>query len=94
MSNACLGGSVIVEVTDQCPCVGNERWCCGDKVHFDLSPEAFSRIANTGAGVINTQFRPVTCPVSVRTRPHAPHTIARHDTTNDTTNDTTRADWW
>lgn len=64
MSNACLGGSVIVEVTDQCPCAGNERWCCGDKVHFDMSPEAFSRIANTGAGVINTQFRPVTCPVS------------------------------
>jgi rare lipoprotein A (peptidoglycan hydrolase) len=71
MSNACLGGSVIVEVTDQCPCAGNERWCCGDKVHFDMSPEAFSRIANTGAGVINTQFRPVTCPVSVRA--HTPH---------------------
>jgi expansin (peptidoglycan-binding protein) len=33
--------------------------------HFDLSPEAFSTIANTAAGVIYTSFRQVACPVSV-----------------------------
>jgi expansin (peptidoglycan-binding protein) len=39
------------------------RYCCGDVVHFDLSPGAFSKIARFAAGVISTQFRPVTCPV-------------------------------
>jgi hypothetical protein len=40
------------------------RWCSGDIVHFDLSPQAFAAIAfgNSAAGMINTQYRPVTCP--------------------------------
>jgi len=63
LANACVNGSVIVEVTDQCPCDGNAQWCCGDAVHFDLSAGAFGKIAKTAAGVVSTQYRPVTCPV-------------------------------
>jgi expansin (peptidoglycan-binding protein) len=65
LANACVqGGSVVVEVTDQCPCAGNEGYCCdASLVHFDLSPGAFAKIADPGAGVISTQYRPVACPV-------------------------------
>jgi expansin (peptidoglycan-binding protein) len=68
LAGACTGASVVVEVTDQCPCAGNEGYCCSsDVVHFDLSPSAFTKIANVDAGVINMQYRPVACPVAVRT---------------------------
>ncbi|KAL6070225.1 Expansin-like EG45 domain-containing protein [Balamuthia mandrillaris] len=63
--DACLDGnsSVIVQATDQCPCEGNEGWCCGDMDHFDLSLAAFEEIAKTSAGVFFTKYRRVACDV-------------------------------
>jgi len=55
--------SVVVVVTDKCPCDDrNRRWCCGDEPHFDLSFEAFGEVGNHGGGVISTAFRPIECP--------------------------------
>ena len=42
-----LNASLIVMVTDKCPC---NRWCCGDEPHFDLSFWGLARSAITGAG--------------------------------------------
>ncbi|KAG2501764.1 hypothetical protein HYH03_000264 [Edaphochlamys debaryana] len=68
-SGACYeGGRVIVTITDTCPCYypsneySNKRWCCGDMQHMDLSQEAFSKIGNTGMGVIGIKYRQVECP--------------------------------
>jgi len=61
LANACYTPTVVIQVTDECPCPENQQYCCGDVDHFDLSPEAFGVIANTVAGVINTQYRQVTC---------------------------------
>ncbi|KAG2435774.1 hypothetical protein HXX76_006970 [Chlamydomonas incerta] len=62
------GGSVIVTITDACPCYypaneySNKRWCCGDMNHLDLSYQAFSKIADLGQGVIGIRYRQVACP--------------------------------
>ncbi|KAG2451251.1 hypothetical protein HYH02_003858 [Chlamydomonas schloesseri] len=62
------GGSVIVTITDACPCYypaneySNKRWCCGDMNHFDMSYQAFSKIADLGQGVIGIKYRQVPCP--------------------------------
>ncbi|KAG2501765.1 hypothetical protein HYH03_000265 [Edaphochlamys debaryana] len=67
-NGACKGGSVIVTITDTCPCYypaneySNKRWCCGDMQHMDLSQEAFSKIADINQGVIGIKFRQVSCP--------------------------------
>jgi hypothetical protein len=51
-----------------CPCYypsnaySNQRWCCGDVRHVDLSVYAFRKLADTAHGVIGVRFRPVTCP--------------------------------
>lgn len=40
--------SVVVMITDSCPCQhpnpGNQKWCCGDRTHLDLSWKAFEAI--------------------------------------------------
>jgi hypothetical protein len=47
----CKDGSVVIKVTDTCPCnypnnwYSNKRWCCGDMPHFDLSVWAFERVS-------------------------------------------------
>jgi expansin (peptidoglycan-binding protein) len=64
LSNACHDGSVIIQISDECPAQGNAQWCSGDITHFDLSTNAFNTIANSVAGVIYTNFRQVTCDVS------------------------------
>lgn len=33
--------------------------CCGDQYHFDMSSQAFSKIADNGAGVVGTYYRQV-----------------------------------
>ena len=38
-----------------------QRWCCGDKVHYDLSTLAFEKLAVKSVGVINMQYRAITC---------------------------------
>ncbi|GLC47742.1 Expansin-A20 [Pleodorina starrii] len=64
----CNQGSVIVTVTDSCPCdypanaYSNRRWCCGDMYHMDLSQTAFSKLADLGLGVIGIKYRTVDCP--------------------------------
>lgn len=60
------GGSVQVEVTDQCP------QCASS--HIDLSEGAFSRLAPLSAGLINVSYHTVTnpslpAPVSVEVKP-------------------------
>ncbi|KAL4859717.1 5'-3' exoribonuclease 2 [Chlorella vulgaris] len=51
-SNACYDtvSRIVVKVVDTCPCVGNEKWCCGDSglQHFDLAAGAFARLAPQG----------------------------------------------
>ncbi len=56
-------GTVIVEVTDQCPVSGNEQWCGGDAAHLDLSEAAFAAIAEPGRGVTYVDWEIVECPV-------------------------------
>lgn len=40
MANACLSGSVIVQITDQCPCSGNEQYIIHlhSLLHLPLGP--------------------------------------------------------
>ncbi|KAI3438388.1 hypothetical protein D9Q98_000820 [Chlorella vulgaris] len=64
-SNACYDtvSRIVVKVVDTCPCVGNEKWCCGDSglQHFDLAAGAFARLAPQGQGIIGLDWRPVPC---------------------------------
>eukprot|EP01026_Neomeris_dumetosa_P055859 TRINITY_DN5093_c0_g1_i1.p2 TRINITY_DN5093_c0_g1~~TRINITY_DN5093_c0_g1_i1.p2 ORF type:complete len:481 (-),score=36.76 TRINITY_DN5093_c0_g1_i1:2346-3788(-) len=59
--------SVVVTITDTCPCnyasnwYSNQRWCCGDMDHFDLSVWTFEKLAETKWGVIGLQYRQVAC---------------------------------
>lgn len=53
--------SIVIKVVDTCPCKGNEKWCCGDMPHFDLSARAFARLAPQGKGIIGLRYRPVPC---------------------------------
>lgn len=60
--------SVIVQITDSCPCKQNEsnkRWCCQDSGrgvrHLDLAGPAFTEIALEEAGVVDVLFRQVPC---------------------------------
>ena len=41
--------------------VTKQRWCCGDKAHYDLSTMAFEKLARKSVGVINMQYRAITC---------------------------------
>lgn len=68
-TRACRGGgSVIIKVTDSCPCYypsnhySNKRWCCGDMDHFDISTSGFNRLADLGYGVIAVEYQRVSCP--------------------------------
>jgi hypothetical protein len=60
----CKDGTVIVQVTDECPAASNTEWCSGDIVHFDLSDVAFDSIAESSCGVISMRYRRVSCPFS------------------------------
>ena len=58
--------STVVMITDSCPCHhpnagSNQRWCCGDARHFDLSYAAFDAIARRDRGVVDLKLRPVSC---------------------------------
>ena len=59
--------AIVVTITDACPCkypdnaYSNERWCCGDQDHLDLSSSAFDKLAATSQGVIAVSFREVDC---------------------------------
>eukprot|EP01023_Acetabularia_acetabulum_P058773 TRINITY_DN698_c0_g2_i1.p1 TRINITY_DN698_c0_g2~~TRINITY_DN698_c0_g2_i1.p1 ORF type:complete len:381 (-),score=77.62 TRINITY_DN698_c0_g2_i1:467-1609(-) len=73
-SNVCHdkdGGSVVVRVVDTCPCndvksqYSNQRWCCGDMDHIDLSIWAFEKLAHPKWGVIGLKYRQVPCDVAV-----------------------------
>eukprot|EP01023_Acetabularia_acetabulum_P001534 TRINITY_DN1059_c0_g1_i1.p1 TRINITY_DN1059_c0_g1~~TRINITY_DN1059_c0_g1_i1.p1 ORF type:complete len:412 (-),score=73.87 TRINITY_DN1059_c0_g1_i1:2013-3248(-) len=73
--------SVVVTVTDTCPCYfptnmySNERWCCNDMEHFDLSIWAFEKLAEARWGVIGLSYRKVTCdhiPAKVAPEPSSP----------------------
>ena len=55
------GGSITVQIVDQCPIDTNEEYCSGDEDHFDLSYDAFAALANPICGVISMQFRRVSC---------------------------------
>ncbi|KXZ55514.1 hypothetical protein GPECTOR_2g1063 [Gonium pectorale] len=69
--------SVIVTVTDSCPCnypanaYSNRRWCCGDMYHMDLSDHAFQKLADVGLGVIGIRYRVVGCPGGFQPSPRA-----------------------
>ena len=53
-SDACLDTttSIIIKIVDTCPCNGNEKWCCGDMPHFDLSDRAFQRVSRREGGCV------------------------------------------
>lgn len=57
--------SVTVMISDSCPCQhpnpSNERWCCGDRTHLDLSYAAFDQIALRHRGVVDLKVRPADC---------------------------------
>ena len=74
----CSTSTVVVQVTDACPCVhvqnldSNERNCCGDADHFDLSVEAFSALAPLSLGIIASAYRRVACDVLAPPPPATP----------------------
>ena len=49
-NGVCKGGSVVVKISDTCPCnypnnyYSNKCWCCGDMPHFDMSAWAFEKV--------------------------------------------------
>jgi hypothetical protein len=55
-NGVCKEGSVVVKVTDTCPCnypnnyYSNKRWCCGDMPHFDISVWAFEKVSKQAMG--------------------------------------------
>ncbi|GMH41259.1 hypothetical protein BSKO_09169 [Bryopsis sp. KO-2023] len=63
---------ITVTITDVCPCYDplpwntdtNQRWCCGDMDHFDLSYNAFGKLSPMKWGVIGMWYRPVNCPTN------------------------------
>jgi expansin (peptidoglycan-binding protein) len=57
-------GTVVVEITDQCPASTNPDWCGGDAAHLDLSDAAFAAVADSGRGVVYVEWEIVECPVS------------------------------
>eukprot|EP01023_Acetabularia_acetabulum_P047057 TRINITY_DN4933_c0_g1_i7.p2 TRINITY_DN4933_c0_g1~~TRINITY_DN4933_c0_g1_i7.p2 ORF type:complete len:512 (+),score=93.05 TRINITY_DN4933_c0_g1_i7:72-1607(+) len=67
--NTCIepDASVVVTVTDTCPChyaenlYSNQRWCCGDMDHLDISVWAFEKLAELKWGVIGLSYREVPC---------------------------------
>jgi len=73
--------TLVVRVTDTCPCVypnnaySNKRWCCGDTndlPHFDMSVQAFEKLAPLAVGVIGLRHREVPCwyqPPKIAKRP-------------------------
>ena len=64
-----LNASIIVRVTDRCPCKhenpSNQRWCCGDMPHFDVSHEAFGELASHTGGWVYLQWREIECPEAI-----------------------------
>ncbi|QDZ20878.1 hypothetical protein HOP50_04g34050 [Chloropicon primus] len=64
-----LNTSIILKVTDRCPCKhenpSNQRWCCGDMPHYDLSYEAFGELASHTGGWVYLQWREIQCPDAV-----------------------------
>jgi expansin (peptidoglycan-binding protein) len=57
-------GTILAIVGDYCPVQGNEQWCSGDMVHFDMASAGFNQIAQPAWGVIEMNYRKVACPVS------------------------------
>eukprot|EP01024_Parvocaulis_polyphysoides_P028153 TRINITY_DN25457_c0_g1_i2.p1 TRINITY_DN25457_c0_g1~~TRINITY_DN25457_c0_g1_i2.p1 ORF type:complete len:553 (+),score=83.98 TRINITY_DN25457_c0_g1_i2:120-1778(+) len=59
--------SLVVTITDTCPCYyaenlySNQRWCCGDMDHLDISVWAFEKLADLKWGVIGLSYREVPC---------------------------------
>lgn len=50
--NACYDENkkVVVKIIDSCPCVhanyySNQRWCCGDMEHIDISQDVFKMVS-------------------------------------------------
>ncbi|GMH45816.1 hypothetical protein BSKO_13779 [Bryopsis sp. KO-2023] len=81
--DACRSGTdtVIVTVVDSCPCqyaqnmYSNQRWCCGDMDHFDISIFAFEKLASMSNGVIGLKYRPVPCPSYDEFMPTDPNVV-------------------
>lgn len=48
-------------ITDSCPCdhanPDNQKWCCGDTTHLDLSHTAFGMIADHSKGVVDLRIQ-------------------------------------
>jgi hypothetical protein len=61
--NACYdtNKTIVIKITDTCPCDGNQKWCCGDMPHFDLGLNAFARLSQPGEGIIGLYWRPIPC---------------------------------
>jgi len=68
-SNVCYDqdASIVVRIVDTCPCndiksqYSNQRWCCADMAHLDLSIWAFEKLADPKWGVMGLKYRQVPC---------------------------------
>jgi len=71
MISALANAQLTKQAADRKPCAfryypanleSNNRWCrCQNLPHFDISTEAFARLADLKWGVIGTQWRQVDC---------------------------------
>jgi expansin (peptidoglycan-binding protein) len=55
------GKTLQIQITDECPYEGNERWCFAGSNHIDLSPAAFQYFADPVQGVLDIEWRYVPC---------------------------------
>lgn len=66
--SGCISSKPItVMITDSCPCdhanPDNQKWCCGDTTHLDLSHMAFGMIADHSKGVVDLKIQKLdSCP--------------------------------
>jgi hypothetical protein len=61
----------VVMVVDQCPVVGNEQWCSGDMVNFDMRKGAWNSLTNgnTGFEPFLFTYQKVACPFNAQQTP-------------------------
>ncbi|MCH2108572.1 MAG: hypothetical protein MK135_04540 [Polyangiaceae bacterium] len=55
------GKTLELQIVDECPIIGNEKWCYNGSNHIDLNPTAFQYFHPSVVGVFDMRWRYVPC---------------------------------